>query len=71
MEQNCRTRRSIGLGLTGSHGVDSGNLLRSVQILEKLGREDLLMIVHQTLAKKDLENVVRALDKVANAVRKV
>jgi len=38
--------------------------------LEKLGREDLLIIVYQTLAKKDLENVVRALDKVANAVRK-
>jgi hypothetical protein len=38
--------------------------------MEKLGREDLLITVCQTLTKKDLEDVVRALDKVANATRK-
>jgi len=37
---------------------------------EKLGGEDLLLPVYPTLTEKDLEDVVRALDKVANSMRK-
>lgn len=37
---------------------------------EKLGREDLLLPVYPTLTKKDLNDIVRALDKVASAIRK-
>jgi len=37
---------------------------------EKLGREDLLLPVYPTLTKKDLNDTVRALDKVASAMRK-
>ena len=41
-----------------------------IEIMKKLGREDLLLPVYPTLTKKDLNDIVRALDKIASAKRK-
>ena len=41
-----------------------------IEIMKKPGREGLLLPVYPTLTKRDLNDIVKALSKVASAMRK-